>query len=205
REVAMQKRAETHFPIHDLLAERWSPVTYSDRPVEPEQLGSLIEAARWAASCYNEQPWRFIVATKDDPAAYARMLGCLVELNVAWAQHAPVLMIAVARERFETNETPNGWAQHDVGMAVMNLLLQAAAMGLHAHGMAGFNKDTARETLGIPEGYEPMTAIAVGYLGDIENAPEKLKQRDQPPRQRRPLETIVFKGQWGVPADFVKT
>jgi nitroreductase len=201
----MQKRAETHFPIHDLLAERWSPVTYSERPVEPERLGSLIEAARWAASCYNEQPWRFIVATKDDPAAYDRMLGCLVELNVAWAQHAPVLMIAAARERFETNETPNGWAQHDVGMAVMSLLLQAAAMGLHAHGMAGFKKDVAREALGIPEGYEPMTAIAVGYLGDIENASEKLKQRDQTPRQRRPIESIVFSGQWGVPADFIET
>ncbi|HOZ48103.1 MAG TPA: nitroreductase family protein [Candidatus Hydrogenedentes bacterium] len=200
----MDKSAETRFPVHELIRRRWSPVTYSDRPVALADLGSLFEAARWAASCYNDQPWRFLVASKEHEAEYRRMLGCLVEKNQAWAASAPVLILAVASVRFEFNGRENRWARHDIGMAVMSLLLEAADLGLHAHAMAGFDPDRARETFGIPEGFEPVTAIAAGYLGDVAAAPEAQRQRDETPRSRRPLESIVFAGQWGNTADFVK-
>lgn len=199
----MEKPAEVAYPVHDLIGQRWSPVTFADRRVEAAQLGSLMEAARWAASCYNEQPWRFIVATKEQPEAYERLLHCLVEKNQEWARSAPVLMLAVASLRFGFNGKPNGWAQHDVGMAVMSLMLEATALGLHAHGMAGFNKVTARETFDIPEDFEPMTAIAVGYIGDPFTAPDALRQRDESPRARNPLDAMVFSGQWGQTASFL--
>jgi len=199
----MKKPAVVRYLIHELIETRWSPVTFADRPVEREKLGSLMEAARWAASCYNEQPWRFIVASKDAPKDYERALACLVELNQAWARTAPVLMVAVASLRFERDGSENGWARHDVGMAVMSLLLQATALGLHAHAMAGFDKDAARAAFAIPDGFEPMTAIAVGYLGDPAKAPEALRKRDEAPRSRKPLESFVYAGRWGRVAPFI--
>src|SRR5437879_4076372 len=126
----MEKLAETQYPIHGLLRRRWSPRAFSSRPVEPDKLRSLWEAARWAPSSYNEQPWSFIVATKDDEAEYARLLSCLVEGNIQWAQHAPVLMVSVARLSFEEDGKPNRHAFHDVGQAVSNLIVQATALGL---------------------------------------------------------------------------
>lgn len=200
----MEKPAEVRFPVHTLISNRWSPVTFSDRPVPVEYLGSLMEAARWSASCYNDQPWRFIIATKETPEAYERLLHCLMDANIAWAKSAPVLMLAVASLRFEFNGQENGWARHDTGMAVMSVLLQASALGLHAHGMAGFDKQAARTAFNIPEGFEPMTVIAVGYLGDPASAPDALRQRDQAPRTRRSLESFAFGGMWGDPAPFSK-
>ena len=193
----MEKVAQTEAPIHDLLRRRWSPRAFSDRPVEPEKLRSLLEAARWAPSSYNDQPWAFLVATKEDPAEYARMLGVLVEGNIAWAQRAAVLMLSVARLNFERDGKPNRHAFHDVGLAVANLLLQATAMGLVAHQMAGFHVDKARELYAIPPGWEPVAAIALGYPGEPDSLPERIRERELAPRSRKPLEQFVFSGRWG--------
>ncbi len=193
----MEKLAETQYPIHDLLRRRWSPRAFSDRRVEPDKLRSLWEAARWAASSFNEQPWSFIVATKEDEAEYARLLSCLVEGNIQWAQHAPVLMVSVARLSFEEDGKPNRHAFHDVGQAAANLTVQATALGLMVHQMAGILPDKIRELYGIPEGYEAVAGIALGYPGDPQALPERLRQRELAPRERKPLPEFVFTGHWG--------
>ena len=199
----MQKLAETRYPIHELLRERWSPRAFADRMVEPGELRSLLEAARWAPSSFNEQPWSFIVATKEHPGEYERLLSCLVEGNVRWAQHAPVLMLSVAKLVFERNQKPNRHAFHDVGLAVENLVIQGMVLGLFVHQMAGFHADRAREVYGIPEGYEPVAAMAIGYLDDPGRLPDDLREREVAPRIRKPLESFVFSGQWGQPSRLV--
>lgn len=199
----MRKLAETRYPIHELLRERWSPRAFADRMVEPEELRSLLEAARWAPSSFNEQPWSFIVATKQHPDEYERLLSCLVEGNVRWAQHAPVLMLSVAKLAFERNQKPNRHAFHDVGLAVENLVIQGMALGLFVHQMAGFHADRAREVYGIPEGHEPVAAMAIGYLDDPGRLPDDLREREVAPRFRNPLESFVFSGQWGQPSPLV--
>lgn len=193
----MEKLAETKHPIHDLLRRRWSPRAFSDRAVEPEKLRSLLEAARWAPSSYNEQPWSFIAATKENSAEYERLLSCLVEGNQQWGKTAPVLMLSVAKLCFERNGKPNRHAFHDVGLAAENLVIQAMALGLFVHQMAGFHVEKARELFRIPEGYEPVAAIAVGYAGDPETLPEPLRERELAPSTRKPLEQFVFTGHWG--------
>ncbi len=191
------KPAETTFAIHDLLRQRWSPRAFSPRPVEPEKLQGLLEAARWAPSCFNEQPWRFIVCTKDQPADHARLVGCLSEGNLPWAPQAPVLMLSVAKLQFTHNGRPNRHALHDVGMAVENLVIQAVALGLHVHQMAGFDAAKARTVFGIPEDHEPVAAIALGYQGDEQALPAQLRERELAPRTRKPLGETVFGGRWG--------
>ena len=193
----MEKPAQTDFPIDDLLRRRWSPRAFSDQPVEPEKLRCLLEAARWAPSSYNEQPWAYLVATREDPEEYARMLSVLAEGNIAWAQRAPVLMLSLARLNFERNGRPNRHAFHDVGQATANLVTQATALGLFVHQMAGFHAEKARELFSIPEGWEPVAAIALGYPGDPESLPEPLREREFAPRTRKPLEQFAFAGRWG--------
>ena len=199
----MRKLAETRYPIHELLRERWSPRAFADRMVEPEELRSLLEAARWAPSSFNEQPWSFIVATKQHPGEYERLLSCLVEGNVRWAQHAPVLMLSVAKLAFERNQKPNRHAFHDVGLAVENLVIQGMALGLFVHQMAGFHADRALEMYGIPEGYDPVAAMVIGYLDDPGRLPDDLREREVAPRFRKPLESFLFSGQWGQPSPLV--
>jgi nitroreductase len=199
----MEKPAEAQYPILDLLRRRWSPRAFADRLVEPEKLRGLLEAARWAPSSYNEQPWSFLVATKDDPENFQRLLSCLVEGNQAWAQFAPVLMISIARLNFAQNGQPNRHAFHDVGLAAENLVIQAMALDLMVHQMAGFYPDKARELFRIPSGYEPVAAIAVGYPGEPDRLPEKLRQRELAPRTRKALREFVFGGEWGRPAGVV--
>jgi nitroreductase len=193
----MDKPAQAQYPIHDLLQKRWSPRAFSARPVEPAKLRSLFEAARWAPSSSNEQPWSFMVATKDDQANHDRFLQCLVEGNRAWAKYAPVLMLSVAKLRFEEGGEPNRHAFHDVGLAVENLVIQATAVGLMVHQMAGFDVQKARETFEIPDGYEPVAAVAIGYPGDPAMLPDRLRQRELGPRSRKPLQDSVFAGRWG--------
>src|SRR5947209_19543698 len=193
----MEKLAVTHYPIHELLRRRWSPRAFSSRPVEPDTLRSLLEAARWAPSSYNEQPWSFIVATKEDEGEYARLLSCLVEGNIQWAQHAPVLMVSVAKLHFDENGKRNRHALYDVGQAVANLIVQATALGLVVHQMAGIFPDKIRELYGIPEGYEAVAGIALGYPGDPETLPERLRQRELEPRSRRSIQDFVFAWRWG--------
>jgi len=199
----MEKPAQTGFPIHELLRRRWSPRAFSDRPVEPQKLRSLLEAARWAPSSYNEQPWAYLVATREDPEEHARMLSVLVEGNMAWAQRAPVLMLSLARLHFERNGKPNRHAFHDVGLATAQLVTQATALGLVVHQMAGFHAEKARELFGIPEDWEPVAAIALGYPGEPESLPESLRQREFAPRTRKPLEQFIFTGRWGQTSELV--
>ena len=193
----MDKPAETQFPLHDLLKRRWSPRAFSEQPVGPDIVLTLLEAARWAPSSSNEQPWRFVVATKQDPTDHDRLLACLLEGNRKWAYRAPVLMMSVARMDFEEDGRPNRHAFHDVGLATENLLLQATVLGLVAHPMAGFDIEKARADLKIPSGYEPVAMIAVGYPGELSVLPDYLQQRELKPRERKPLTEIAFSGQWG--------
>ncbi|MGH7913116.1 MAG: nitroreductase family protein [Candidatus Binataceae bacterium] len=190
----MEKPAETAHPIEELLRRRWSPRAFAERPIEPEKLLRMFEAARWSASCFNEQPWSFIVATRDDEAEFARLLSCLVEGNQAWASHAPVLMVSVARLNFVQNDKPNRHAIHDVGLATAQMIVQAMAMGLFVHPMAGFHPDKVRELYGVPQGYEPVAAIAAGYPGDPATLSESLRQRELAPRLRKPQEEFVSRG-----------
>ncbi len=194
----MQKPAETQYPVIDVIRDRWSPRAFADKPVEREKLGSLFEAARWAASAFNEQPWRFIVATKDDPAEYDKALGCLVEANQAWAKHAHVLVLTVISTTFKKNGNDNRVAQHDLGLAAAHLTLQATALGLATHQMAGVDLEKVRETFAVPDGYEPQTAIAIGYPGEPDNLPEGwARDAETAPRSRNDFVAFVFTGKFG--------
>ncbi len=185
--------------IHPLLATRRSPYAFSTRPVEAENLRALFEAARWAPSSYNEQPWRFIVATREEPTDYVRVLETLVEGNRTWAQNAPVLTLAVARLDFNQSGRPNRHALYDLGQAVAHLSVEATARGLAVHQMGGFDPARARELFNIPAGYEPVAALAIGYPGTGENLPDSLRKRDLAPRSRKQLGEVVFSGTWAQP------
>jgi nitroreductase len=200
----MEKPAATTYPIEHLLQQRWSPRAFAERPVEPEKLLRLWEAARWSASCANQQPWYFLVATREDSAEYARMLSCLRENNQQWAARAPVLMVSVAKLSFDANGQPNRYAFHDVGLAVANLIVQATALGLFVHQMAGFYPDKVRALYSVPEDFEPVAGIVLGYPGEAATLPEDLQQREAAPRVRRPLDTFVFQGTWGRIASLVR-
>jgi nitroreductase len=202
--TALHKSAETSAPVHDLIRERWSPRAFSSRPIEKEKLRSLFEAARWAASSYNAQPWYFIVASKDDPENYKKILDTFVEFNQGWAKNAPVVALSVARMKFEHNGTPNNHAFHDVGQAAANLALQATALGLQVHQMAGILPDKAREIFGIPDGYEAVAGFAIGYPGDPADLPDTLREQERAPRSRKPLDSFVFTGKWGKISPIVK-
>jgi nitroreductase len=193
----MEKPADTAYPIEELLKRRWSPRAFADRPIEPEKLLRLWEAARWSASTANQQPWYFIVATKQDETQHARLLSCLRENNQQWASRAPVLMVSVAKLTFDANGQPNRHAFHDVGLAVANLITQATALGLGVHQMAGFYPERVRELYAVPEGFEAVAGIVLGYPGDPDILPDDLKQRELAPRVRKPLESFVFQGTWG--------
>lgn len=191
------KHATTDHPILKLLSERWSPYGFKDRSVPESDLRSLFEAARWAASSYNEQPWNYVVATREDPVEFGRLLGCLVESNRSWARTAPVLVLAVVSLQFATNRQDNRAAVHDLGLAAGNLVMEATARGLSVHQMIGILPDQARELYRIPEHFEAWTAFAIGYSADPGTLPETLKERDLTPRQRKPLGKFVFAGTWG--------
>jgi nitroreductase len=190
-------------PVHELIRTRWSPRAFSDRPVEREKLLSIFEAARWAPSSFNGQPWNFLVATRDDPADFQRMLGCLVEGNQQWARSAPVLMVAVATSAFERNNKPNRHALYDTGAAVAFLTLQATSLGLFVHQMAGFEPAQVREAYAVPPTAEPVAAIAMGYAGDPQSLPEDLRKKELTPGQRKPIASFVFSGAWGRAAQWV--
>ena len=189
--------ATTDFPINRILAERFSPYGFGVRPVAEADICSLFEAARWAASSYNEQPWRYIVATKADPREFARLLACLVEANQAWAEAAPVLALGVVSLKFAKNNEANRAAVHDLGLASGNLSAEATARGLSVHQMIGILPDKARDAYQIPEHFEAWTALAIGYKADPKIMPEAFKERDLTPRQRKPLNEFVFTGEWG--------
>jgi nitroreductase len=197
------KKATLDHPIHALLAERWSPCAFADRPVPHSELLSLFEAVRWAPSSYNEQPWSYLVAAKEDAGEFARTLSCLVEPNQAWAKAAPVLALGLTSLKFSHNQKENRVALHDLGLASANLSIEATARGLSVHQMAGILPDKVRELYQLPKDVEAFTGLAIGYKGDSEKLPDNLKQRDLAPRERKPLSKFVFTGRWGQPASFL--
>jgi len=199
----MEKPTDNQYPINDLLKQRWSSLAFIDKKVEPEVLLSLLEAARWSPSSFNEQPWSFIVATKENPAEYDRLFSCLAEGNQPWASLAPVLILSVAKLSFDRNNKLNRHAFHDVGLAVASLTFQATEMGLRVRQMAGFNVDKAQELYKISEQYEPVTAIAIGYPGEPDILPESLREREFSPRSRKPISSFVFTGEFGKTASFI--
>jgi nitroreductase len=183
-------------PIQDLIAKRWSPYGYSDRGVSTDDLRCLFEAARWAPSSFNEQPWCYIVATKENPAEFDRLLSCLVPQNQAWAKAAPVLALGCTRLKFARNDQPNAHALHDLGLASANLCLEATARGLCVHQMAGILPEKAREIYHIPEDAQAVTGIAIGYAAEASAEPPELRERDLARRGRKPVAEFLFGGQW---------
>jgi nitroreductase len=199
----MQKPAPTDVPLNEIVRERWSPRAFSNKLVPPEALRSLFEAARWAPSSSNLQPWTYLVATQDDPENFAKMLSTLVEFNASWAKHAPVLVLSVAQVKTPKDSTPNRHALHDVGSATAQLTFEANSRGVFVHQMAGFDVEKAREVFGIPRDWEPVAAIAIGYPGDAQSLPERLRDRELAPRTRKPLNEFVMAGGWGHTAPFI--
>lgn len=199
----MKKPALVAYPILDVLRERWSARAFAPRSVATADLLSLLEAARWAPSGGNEQPWHFIVARRQEPAAFETLLACLVPANQRWAKDAGVLVLIVARMHLARSGKPNAYALHDAGLALANLLLEATARGLATHPMAGFDATAARTAFGIPAGFDPVTAVAVGHPGDPNTLPEDLQTREVAPRQRQPLADLVFATAWGQTAPWI--
>ncbi len=192
----VEKRAVTQHPIHDVLARRWSTRAFSGRKIEPEKIGSLLEAARWAPSSQNGQPWTFLLAFKENQEEFERMLSCLTERNIPWARLASLLVLTTTKVQSDQDRH----AYHDLGLAVGNLTAQATALNLFVHQMAGFYPDKARATFGIPAGHEPVTVLAIGYYGSPEELPEDRQKQEVALRVRKPLEQFVFEGGWGRPA-----
>ncbi len=189
------------FPDHILLnpgiEKRRSTVSFSPKPIEPQKIHLMFEAARWAPSSYNEQPWRFIYGTNDDPGNYGLLIDLLTEGNKEWVKNAPMIILSAAKLDFTLNGNPNFYARHDVGLATQNLMIQAVHMGLMAHPMGGFDMKKAVSSCGIPDSYEPVAMIAVGYPGEINKLPENLLKREKAERVRKPQNDIVFRGKWG--------
>jgi nitroreductase len=191
------KWAQPDHPVQDEIIRRWSPYVFSEQPVPEADLRSLFEAARWAASSYNEQPWRYIVATSKQPHEHAKVLSCLMEANQVWARHAPVLAVCVIALTFARNGKPNKAAFHDLGAASASLTFEATARGLTVHQMIGIIPERAGAVFAIPDGFEAMTGLAIGYPGDPATADDKMRQRDEWPRTRKPLNEFVFGATWG--------
>ena len=191
------KHAVTDHPILELLRRRWSPYAFADRDVSADDLRALFEAARWAPSSYNEQPWSYLVALRSNAEAFERLLSCLVEANQVWARRAPLLALGILKETFALDGRPNPAARHDLGLAAGSLLAEATARGLAVHQMIGILPERARELYAIPEDWAALTALAIGYVGDPASLPEALRERDLAPRARKPLADFVFGGRWG--------
>lgn len=182
--------------LNPLISERWSPRAFDGSSVSEEQLNSLFEAGRRAASSYNIQPWRFIYARKEDENEYQKLFDSLMEPNQTWAHTAPVLMATIARIH-DNNGNPNPYAWHDVGLAMGNLINQAMHQGLYIHQMGGYYAEKARANLEIPDGFEPVAMAAIGYPGSTDQLPENLQAFEKEESPRKPLTEIVFKGKWG--------
>lgn len=182
-----------------VILERWSPRSFDGRDVSSADLRTIFEAGRWAPSCYNEQPWRFLVGHRNSET-YNKIFEALVPSNQEWAKNVAVLILGVARTRFSHNDTPNNYAAHDLGTAMGYMALQATELGLAAHQMAGFDWAKAREAFAIPETYAMGSVMALGYRGEVSELPERFQAQEQSPRSRKPLGEFVL-SEWDRPAD----
>ncbi|MCW3058226.1 MAG: nitroreductase [Capsulimonas sp.] len=184
--------------IHEQFRRRRSTRAFSDQPIDTPTLHKLFEAARWAPSSSNEQPWRFIIASKENPEEFERLLDTLAAGNKAWAKDAPLLVLAVAkRHKGEEGGPENRHAAYDLGQSVATLTLQALHEGIYARQLGGFDADKAREALDVPAGYDPISVLVLGYPGDPNSLPEFAKEKEQAPRMRKALSEIVFQGRFG--------
>jgi nitroreductase len=202
--VKKERTISTDYMIHPLLVERRSPRAFAADMIEPEKLQRIFEAARWAPSSSNEQPWRFIVGIKGNGPTYDKIFSALSERNRNWAQSAPVLAIGVAKKTLSHNGNPNRFHQYDTGQAVAYLTMQAMAEGVFIHQMGSYSAAQARELFNIPDDFEPMAALVLGYLGDPTILPEDLRERETGPRRRRPLAETVFGDTWGQTLDLLE-
>lgn len=189
--------------IRNLLQRRRSPRAFSSRPISLEDLQTILEAARWAPSSANEQPWRYMVARHEDKPEHDKMVSLLAEGNRIWANRAPVLILTMARRHFEKYKTGNLHALHDVGLASACMMLQALDLDIYMRQMGGFDMQRSIEAYAIPPDYEPVSIIALGYPGHPAQLPDHLAQREQQPRSRRPLSEIVFSGRFGTSANWL--
>ena len=189
--------AKTRQPVMELIARRWSPKAFGPEVPSGNELASMFEAGRWAPSCFNNQPWRYLVTTRNDPGAFSRALACLTEKNASWVRNAPLLAFQVMRETFEYNGKPNPWSGFDCGLAMAQLIIQAEFMGWSVHVMAGFSRDRVRETFGVPEGFKPLVAFVIGREGDPHSLPPHFMEEETAPRERKELEETVFSDSWG--------
>jgi nitroreductase len=190
--------------IHDLIASRKSIRAFSGKRIDDAGFIQLFEAARWASSSRNEQPWRFIAARKEDTENFQRMLSCINESNRIWAQHGAILIVVLAKKNFTTHPVPNTHAQHDVGLAIGNLALQATALGIFLHQMGGINYQKVREEFEVPGEYEVISIIVGGYPGNHESLPDHLRERETIPRHRKELSELVFEGSFGKESPVIK-
>lgn len=197
-EIEKLKHAPAVPGVEDLFLRRWSPRAFAEKPVSDDDLKKIFEAARWAASSYNEQPWRFFVGRRGD-ATYERIFDTLVEFNQGWAKSAPVLILSVGSNKFAQSGKPNQYSIHDTGAATANLSLQATALGLHTHSMAGFDHAKARKAFSVSENYDIGAVTALGYLGDPNTLHDRMRAQEISPRQRRPLNEFVLTD-WDTPA-----
>jgi nitroreductase len=188
------KPAATTYPVHDLIRSRWSPRSYSAQPVEQDKLNQVFEAASWAFSAMNAQPWQYIYAHKADAAAFQKIFDTLMPGNQPWAKNAPVLIIALAKTEYD-NGQPNGAALHDLGAANATLFLEATALGLHGHVMGGFDREKLRRDFNLPANLAPVAVMALGYLGDAEQLEEPFLSREKAARNRKPLSEFVFRNE----------
>ena len=198
----MEKPALADHPINDTMRRRWSPRAFTPRAMPRADILTLLEAARWAASSFNQQPWHFLVATRDDEERFAQLLDCLVPGNQVWARDASLLILTVTKRTFDHNNSPNSCCVHDIGLAACQLVLQATELGYATHQMAGIEAEKIRETYGVPEGFDPVTGIAVGYAGDPDTLPDDLREMELEARTRRPFGEFVFSDRWGQSAGF---
>lgn len=194
-----EKYATTSVNVHELIVKRWSPRSFDpDKPVSRDDLLALLEAARWAPSCFNDQPWRYVVCDKSsDETSWQKAFALLAEKNQLWAKNAPVLMLAVATSKFNHNGSPSRWGMYDTGAASMALCLQAVALGLAVHQMGGYDNAKAREVFGIPDDCTPMAMMAVGHQGDVGLLADGFKDQETGPRNRAPLAERFYAGRWG--------
>lgn len=187
-------------PVIDVVSKRWSPYSFSSRPIEKEFIKSLFEAARLAPSSMNEQPWSFVYAIRDDKEHFEAFSGFLFEGNRIWAVNAYILAVVMARTKYSRNDSPNRHAFYDTGMAVANLLAQATSLGLYVHQMGGFSVEAVKKHFGMDDSSEPVAMMAIGWPGDGAELNDDLRKRDSARRPRKPLQDFVFRNFPGLPA-----
>jgi len=186
------KIAKTDYPLLDIIKDRWSPRSFADKPIDDEILHTLLEAARWSPSAFNEQPWRFILGVKNEDGNYSKILESLVEFNQNWAKNAPVLMVSCGRTTFTRNDKPNNYVAYDTGQSVSYLTMQALSHDVYVHQMAGFDKAKIKESFNISEEYEVFTVMALGYVDSADKLTYDLKKQETTERQRKAHNVLIF-------------